>query len=232
MPSILASAILDKAGTILQDVTKIRWATAELLGWLNDGQREVVIIRPDASVSTKAVLLAAGTKQTLGAGATADAISLLKVVRNMGTTGTTPGAAIRIVSGEILDAQVPDWHSGAQSAAVVHAVYDPRVPKQFYVYPPNTGTGFAEISYSSAPAAIAASTDLITIDDVFANALLDYVLYRAYSKDAVYAGNGNRALAHYQAFLNTLGARAQNLAANNPNLENMPFNPTVPGASK
>jgi hypothetical protein len=231
MPTILASAIIDKAEVILQDTTNVRWPANELLDWLNDAQREIVLAKPDAFVTTKAVQLAAGTKQNLGTGSTADAIMLLKVIRNMGAAGTTPGNAVRVVSGEILDAQRPGWHAETSSATVSHVVYDPRAPKQFYVYPPNTGT-FVEIMYSASPTSVAALGNTITVDDIFANAILDYILYRAYSKDVEYAGNAGRAVAHYQAFAASLGLNTANLAANNTNLEQASFNPNVPGAAK
>lgn len=232
MPTIQASFITGRAATILQDVTNIRWPASELRGWASDGQREIVLAKPDACVVTKAVQQAAGTKQALGTGTTADAILLLKPVRNMGTAGTTPGKAIRLVSAEILDAQIPDWHSQAASSEVTHVVYDPRVPKQYYVYPPNTGTGWIELAYSASPASLTTDSDVLSVDDVFANALIDYVLYRAYSKDVEYAGDASRAVAHYQAFANSLGLNTQNLAVTNPNAQNAGMNPNVAGSPK
>jgi hypothetical protein len=232
MPTILASAIVDKAEIILQDTTNVRWAADELLGWLNDGQRDIALIKPDASVKTVAVQLVTGTKQTLGSGTTGDAIMLLKVIRNMGTSGTTPGNAIRVVSGEILDAQRPAWHTETAVPTAVHFVYDPNNPKQFYVYPPNTGTGYVEVMYSATPASVATLASAITVDDVFANALLDYVLYRAYSKDVEYTGNADRAVKHFMAFQASLGTNTANLATHNPNLEQLPLNPSVPGGAK
>lgn len=232
MPTILASAILNKVAVILQDTTNLRWPSTELLDWLNDAQREIALIKPDASVSTKSILLSAGTKQNLGSGTTGDAIMLLKVIRNMGTSGTTAGNAIRAVSGEILDAQQPAWHTTTATTSVTHIIYDPRNPKQFYVYPPNTGTGYVEVMYSSTPATVASTSSTITVDDVFANAMVDYILYRAYSKDVEYAGNAERALKHYQAFANSLGANSNNIVQTNTNLEQGPFNPNVPAAAK
>jgi hypothetical protein len=80
-------------------------------------------------------------------------------------------------------------------------MFDDRDPKHFYVYPPQPAAnpGYVEIIYSSAPSAASADGN-ISIDDVYANALLDYILYRAYSKDADYAANNQRALGHFQAF--------------------------------
>lgn len=58
----------------------------------------------------------------------------------------------------------------------------------------------------------------IKLDDIYANAILDYVLYRAYSKDAEYAANASRAALHYQAFTAALGAKTQVDAGNDPHL--------------
>jgi hypothetical protein len=44
---------------------------------------------------------------------------------------------------------------------------------------------------------------------VFAGALMDYVLYRAYSKDGEVPNSAARAVAHYQAFEAALGMTAQ-----------------------
>jgi len=72
----------------------------------------------------------------------------------------------------------------------------------------------------------------INIDDIYANALVDYMLYRAYSKDAEYAGNAQRAVAHYTAFSNSLGVLIKNELDRNPNLSAGGFNPNVVGAAR
>lgn len=231
MPSILASAIIDKAEIILLDTTNTRWPTSELLGWLNDGQREVCIHKPDACVVNKAVQLAAGTKQRIGIDSnnTADAVMFLDMPRNLGDDGLTPGPAIRPVSREILDTQQPDWHTGTAYSEVKHFTYDPRDPKHVYVFPRQDGTAYVEMVYAASPADLGSLAAAINVDDIYHNPLLDYVLYRAYSKDAEYAANVARATAHYQAFANAMGLRTAAMGMLNPNLNHAPFNPNVPG---
>ena len=104
-------------------------------------------------------------------------------------------------------------------------MFDPRQPREFLVYPPATSAARLEITYAQIPSphtltaqqlTNAATTETIRIDDSFANALLDYVLYRAYSKDAEQQGNAARAVAHFQAFQNSLGVTAQANAASQP----------------
>lgn len=232
MPTVLASAILTKAARVLNDAGYDRWSAAELLDWLNAGQKEIVIVKPDANTVTKAVQLASGTRQTLGSGSTSDAVMLIRVNRNMGTGGATPGQVITPIAGEQLDAVSPDWHSETAQATADHYVYDPRVPLQYWVYPPNTGTGYAELTYSAVPTVIAASTNAITVPDIFENALLDYVLYRAFLKDSEVQSSLARAAGHYTAFNSALGVNTQNLGAFNPNRENLPFNPSTPAEAK
>lgn len=228
MPTVTAQTIIDRAELILNDTTNVRWAAAELLGWLNDGQREAVIAKPDVYTKSQAVQLTAGTKQTLPS----DAILLLDVVRNMGTNGTTVGNTVRVVAREVLDAQVPNWHTLTASNTVVHYMVDPRDPKRYYVYPKSPGTNYVEIVYSAAPPDVALIADTISIDDVYANALLDYILYRAYMKDATFAGNDQRAANHYAAFMSALGLKVAGQASHNPNLKHQPFNPNLPGSAQ
>jgi hypothetical protein len=53
------------------------------------------------------------------------------------------------------------------------------------------------------------TADTIRVDDHYANAMLDYMLYRAYSKDADYAANGERAVGHYNAMQAALSGGMQ-----------------------
>lgn len=221
---MLASVILTRAVDIIQDATNVRWPEAELLRWLSDGQREVVIHKPEANVTNTSLQLAAGnTKQSLPAAG----LQLIDVVRNLGSNGTTPGRAVRLVAREVLDAQRPDWHTEAGASAVKHFVFDARDPRTFYVYPQPLSAFYLEVIYSVAPADLTAGSSVLTLSDIYANALLDYVLYRAYSKDAEYAGNANRAVAHYSAFANSIGIKTANDRSRGPSA-NSPMNPNYP----
>lgn len=215
MPTILASAILTKVKILIQDTTNIRWADSELLGWLNDGQRDICTKRPDACSKTASVALVAGTKQSLPS----DGTAVIKVIRNMGTDGATAGTALRKVPMELLDSSLPDWHAATAVAVVKHFMTDPRNPRVFYVYPPATGTTQVELLYGAVPVDAAATSSAITIDDAYEPALIDYIAFRAFSKDNDLIGNDVRAAMHRKLFEEFLAARTQadaaNLAANN-----------------
>jgi hypothetical protein len=205
--SIAAQALIRRVVETLQDTTSIRWPVAELVRYLNDGQREIIVHRPDAMVTNASLTLTAGTKQSLPS----NGAKLIDVIRN--SAGSK--RAIRMCAREILDAQSPGWHNLSGVTEIVHFMFDPRDPKVFYVYPPAQSTGASvDLVYSALPTDIAepaAGTDYssvsgsISVPDIYSNALQDYVLYRAYTKDSQYAGNEARAQARYAAFANALG---------------------------
>lgn len=215
MGTIIANSVIAKAQIILQDTTGVRWPSeTELLGWLNDGQREVVVFKSNANVKNVAVRLSTGTRQTLPE----DCVQLVDVVRNMGTNGTTPGRAIRIAYREVLDAQVPNWHAATPKAEVRHFMYSVLDPKIFWVYPPQPATaqGFVDLIYGATPTN-ATLNGPIQIDDIYQNVLVDYILYRAFSKDTEAAADVNRAATYQNAYLSSLTGKMKMEAGANPN---------------
>ena len=235
--ALTGTNLLSRIKDILQDTTSVRWPEAEILRYINDAQREIVNYKPESSAKTDNVQLATGTKQALPA----DGLRLIKVTRNMSAaSGSATGKrAIRIVNVDILNTQEPDWNdptvSGdAQHGTVVkHYIFDEDDPKNFYVYPGVAGNAFVEIVYSKTPTDLSSASSNLDIDDIYGNAVIDYVLFRAYQKDAEYAGNAQRAQTHYQLFLNCIGqgAQAQNLLSPNndrtANIGGMPL-PVAP----
>ena len=227
---IAAQSIIRRCVETLQDTTSIRWPVAELVRYLNDGQREIIVHRPDAMVTNAAQVLAAGSRQAIPSNGT----KLIEVVRNTGGNKRS----IRLCSREILDAQVPGWHNLAGVTEIVHFMFDPRDPKTFYVYPPAASSGASvDLVYSALPTDIAepgagadytAVSGNISVPDIYGNVLQDYILYRSYMKDSQYAGNANRATAHYAAFANALGIEIKATVGVAPT---SPGNPNHPGAS-
>jgi hypothetical protein len=204
MGTITGQAIADKCEIILQDSTNIRWSESELLGWINWGQREIVHYRPDASVSRLSKALAAGAKQTLPA----TGQRLYGDPRNMGSGGGSPGRVVTLVDRETLDAYDPDWQSGTDAATIKHYLYDEKEPTIFFVYPPADGTTYLELPCVVEPAELASLASTITLDDSFEGLLIDCVLYRAFSKDADYLPNQQRAAIHQNAYMQSLTGKS------------------------
>ena len=86
---------------------------------------------------------------------------------------------------------------------------------------PSSTSTFLEIVYSTSPTDLANTSATIFVDDIFGNAIIDYVLFRCYLKDAEYAGNQQRAGTHYQLFTGSLGAGGQAQFNLSPNQDQM-----------
>jgi hypothetical protein len=228
MGTVTAKTIIDKATIQLIDLANIRWTRAELLSWLNDGMRQIVLIQPSASSTTSVIQLQAGTRQYLPD----DGWLLLSIYRNMGTNGSTPGRAIRIISREILDSFNPDWNTDTAKAEVRNYIYTNQDQLAFYVYPPNTGTQKIEINYSAQPADLTAETQVIPIFDVFQSSLVDYILYRACSKDAEYAPGVELAKTYLATFVAAIQGKTESEVTNDPTQALSPRNPAVRGTSQ
>ena len=78
--TVTVQSVLDRVQQTLQDTAGIRWSsTNELVLWVNDAQREIALLKPDATATNATVALVEGTKQTIPD----DGNRLLRVVRNM-----------------------------------------------------------------------------------------------------------------------------------------------------
>lgn len=216
--AVAVSDILGRAAIILNDVGATRWTAPEMLKWVNDGQREIVIHKPSANTETRSIPLAAGTRQNVPT----DALQIVRVLRNTG------GAAITMVDREIMNIHVPGWGDEAvwpPSDTVEHAIYDHSTPEIFDVFPSNTGGGQIDVALSVLPADIPDPVDptsfdsytaTIEIPDSYRTALVDYVLYRAFSKDAEYPDAAQRAAAYFQTFSLAIGVKTRGELRDNP----------------
>lgn len=227
--TILAKDVIERARIVLQDEGNVRWTLPELRLWFNDALREIVALKPTAFSTSIVLSLAQGTRQQIPP----EYPGLLKITRNLKSTVDAPRAgdrSIRTVDMEMLDASYPNWHDEEQTVAskvVRNAAYDSKELGTFWVYPPNDGTGIVEVVVSKIPAGIQLPTsNLDSIDsynveiagsDVYSNSIVDYVLYRAFSKEAQYAGSAQRAAAYYQQFASALGVTLTNDGLRNPN---------------
>jgi hypothetical protein len=189
----IANAVISRASTLLLDITGVRWPATELLVYLCDGQREAASIKPNIYVKFAALPLVPGPRQAMPA----DARELKEITRNVN------GSAIRSVSRELMDAHIPTWYTSQPKSTVMHSMYSDLDPLTFFVYPPQpatgSGAGSVEMTYFAIPADIAV-TDRILIPDTYIGALVDYILYRAFSKDTEYAANADTAQEYLASF--------------------------------
>jgi hypothetical protein len=225
MGTLTGTNIIDRARLTLQDSSGVRWTDAELLIYINDAQREIVNFRPEATATHANLQLSTGTEQTLPSGG----LRLIKVTRNMsGTASDATGAkSIRIVEEDLLNSIEPDWHDPTVTGSSVHGsiiknyLFDPDDPKKFYVYPgvASGSNAYVELIYSKLPTDLSSVSSTIDLEDTYGNAILNFVLYRAYLKDAEFAGNQQRTATHYQLFIGSISGGGNAEAILDPNLD-------------
>ena len=205
MSIITSNEILMRVNKLLNDPGYTRWPKDELLNYLNDAQRAIVLRRPDSyTVDIDDFACVKGVKQALPA----DALKLIDIPRN------AMGKAIRgPYNRQVLDDNYDEWYAGNTAQKVELYIYDERNPKTFYVYPGVVAGVELTLVYSKAPPAIDVaandSGEVIALDDVYVNAIIEWILYRSYMKDAEYAANPNKSQMHMNAFKSQLGEKSQ-----------------------
>lgn len=230
----LASTILSEVSEELHDTSNVRWLVNELLEFINDGQRTIVLIRADATSSTKARQLVAGVYQAIPS----DGYQFLKLLNNMGTDGLSEGRHIQFIELSALNRHDPLWRTRTASAVVVNFAYDALDREHFYVSPPVPASPDVYVTeqYSRLPVDIPLTTDnpsyfaafsKIDLNDIYKPHLIDYVLYRAYRKQAE-AASRTKAAAHADAFLSMLGAKDRKDLLVSPEIRDRPHSDTIP----
>lgn len=189
-----------------------RWSDAELIRWINDSRMAIITRRPQAGAVIDSVSLVAGSLQTVPD----DAVSFLDAIRNMGSDGKTPGRSIRRTDRQNLDDDDLYWHRSAPRAEISQFSFDDRIPRRYYVYPPAKSGTNIEISYARNPEAVASTSDVLDFSAEYIDAVVNYVCYRAKTKDSQYA-NAAEAVAYYGAFNDSLGIQTQTGNAASPN---------------
>ena len=207
--------VINQVRQKLNDPSAVTWSDTVLINALNEALQALVSYRPDAASYTAMMLLVAGTRQTLPS----DGVRLLKVIRNKGVSGLSDaGRAIRKADMLVQDALLPDWHLTNGQTVIDEYFYDPLQPKEFYVYPPapvSPQIGI-DISYVRVLPTITATTDTFPVDDYFAPAIQEWMLYSIWGSDDEQSPNYGAAQGHLQTFFNLLQVKANSDVASSP----------------
>lgn len=203
MATITGTQIVDRVRYLSQDTdaSNYRDSDANMLALLNEAVRALCELVPAESLSTENITLVAGAKQSIPA----KAVSLVNVLRNMGAAGATPGDAITPTARDLLDIFVPGWQNSAAVTTIVHYIPDAKNPKVFHVYPPAASGIAVEAVLAVPPVEMTALSETIKVNDTYAAALINYVMFRIYSKDAEDAANTTLAKGYYDAFRAAVG---------------------------
>ena len=175
----------------------VHWSRAEIRDALDEAMgviyRMVTLSSSSSSLAKEFLVvedqsLDAGTKQTIPAPSGAMFASVTDIAGRAPTQFSTAS----------MNAVKPDWISttGENPRQFARDAVDPRT---YWLYPGASAGQTAEVSYYTEPAPVSDS-DPAPFESKYNQSLVDFALYRAYSKDTEYAGQNGRAAMHYQMF--------------------------------
>jgi hypothetical protein len=194
--------IVDLVLNQLQDETATTWPPDKMLPYLTLALNEIVNLQPEANPQASAIKLIAGATQSI------DGIELMDAVMNMGTTGITPGKAIRTLSKAAMDLLLPDWATWPVGTVVLYVMIDPRNPKVFYTIPPMADAlRYIQIIQSEIPDEILADDQDFPLDDSFIPACVDYMIYRCLDEATTIPGAQEKANKYLNKFFKDLGIK-------------------------
>lgn len=199
--TISAQSIISYAQTtLLNDAAGVRWPAAELVSHLNEFQRECVRVRPDQTATMITVGLAAGHKQALPD----NVATFIDIPQN------ASNKPISKVDLPLMDAAVPGWRLATAKKDIVHFIYNLKDPRVFLVYPPALSTSSVVMEAALKPVDVTASSattatgNLSVQDDMYTPAL-NWVMFRALSKNAEHASQALLAAGYKAAHDSALG---------------------------
>lgn len=197
--TMTVAEITGRVNTLLVDTLWLRWPKGELCDYYNDAVRAIILARPDAGATQETVACRPGAQQELPPGA----LRILDVIR------LSDGPALLPVSRETLDSHYPDWHS--MTGEPERYVYSELTPRWFWLFPAPAQAINIDAVLSRIPAAVdTAQVDdgtPVAVDEVYVNPLVDWMLYRALSKDTADVSAMARAMQHYRSFGEQMGVR-------------------------
>ncbi len=218
MTAITVETIVERTKVVLQETGSegVRWKNAEFVEWLNEFYQQISSLRPDATSLTVSHPLVEGTRQNIPAGG----LRLLDVIRNVAAESNK--GVILPMDREILDSQYRGWHNESPSINIEGYIFNDVNPRNFYVYPPASSNAEIELTYSSVPELHvgdyeAVKGEGIKIPESYAPDIVDWILYRSFSKDADNASNLNRANLHLSTLMQKYGIKIRVAAAVSPN---------------
>lgn len=191
----------------------VTWSRAALTAYYNEATQMLVANRPDAYAEVIDMKLVPGSIQTIPDGYRA----FVKVELNIDKNGAQAEAVIagdeyfsKIMSGKACLAS-QCIGAGDEDYVVRSFSVSSTDPTQFTVSPPvPVGTDvFVKVMVAKSPGKVCASDgeSCVDFDPVFAPAVVEWMLYRAWGSDAEIVGGTNAATAHGNMFFRLLGVQ-------------------------
>lgn len=193
-------SIINLTRHVLQDVgvnaMAFRQADEELLLYVQEGVREIALMRPD--------LFSTVVQFACVPGQCEQAITYAQGQRIVDVLCITGGAAVWMTDRASMDAFRPSWRTDAAGPAENWFPLQAD-PLRFFIYPKAPDPQSLDIRVLRVPAAnYALDTTITDLPETFEPALADYVIYRSESKDDENVLT-ERAAAHFTAFKSKAG---------------------------
>lgn len=202
-------SVLENVVGMLEDDGMTTWTAQDLVRYVNDGQKDMVVRRPDLFVHSTDHNLVDGWRQRIPA----DGVKLMEVHANAVDAHRACTPAKR----SMLDAQMPKWRAMTPTREVDHFMFDERDPASFDVFPPAALGAVLSIDYVRRPAAMTVPGPGTKIDDISGNvnvpdemsvALQHYVAFRCFAEGSE-DGNAQAAKNHISIYADILGVEIQ-----------------------
>lgn len=191
--------VIADARVILNDTDSLapRDSDADLLRFVNQGIKEIANHKPELFSTVGDMLCQAGQcEQSI---TFSDAMQILDVLCIHG------GAAITPFDRRAMDLFRPAWRQDAEGPAEQWAPIDAD-PLRFFIFPKAPADQTIDVLFARNPDEFDLGDVIADLPEVTKPALVDYVVYRAQSKDDPHVIS-QRAQSHYTAFLNKIGVK-------------------------
>lgn len=191
--------VIADARRVLNDTDPVapRDSDTELLRFVNLGIKEIANHKPELFSTVGDMVCEAGKCEQ--AITFEDAMQILDVLCIHG------GQAITPFDRRSMDLFRPAWRQDAEGPAEQWSPIDGD-PLRFFIYPKAPAGQTLDVLFARNPDDYALTDVIADLPEVTKPALVDYVIYRAQSKDDPHVIS-QRANSHYTAFLNKIGVK-------------------------
>lgn len=191
--------VITEVRSILQDAdTPYRYSDTDLLGFVNQTIKRMVVLRPDLFGVIGDIPTTAGSAvQSLPS----DALRLIDIFQVKG------GNAVTEVDRETMARYAPDWMN-ATAGSPVNFMRHVKNSERFFLYPPPTAGTVLVGEYAQVPADYALTDTITTPSDAFFPTIIDGTVWLAESIEDE-AVNSKRAEFFLQLFTSQLSASLQ-----------------------
>ncbi|PSV11657.1 hypothetical protein C0W59_19175 [Photobacterium kishitanii] len=191
--SIKVSDLIEQVAELLVDKGNVRWSQSELINYINDALAAIIMRRPSITAADSVISVTNNPVVLPN-----DAYSLLTVEK----IGDYRGQYTPI---ETLDRFYPMWRTQIGIAQCWTKHNDELL--RFWIFPAPQEPINVEVIYSKV-ITVKAQTDVIPLTSVYVGILIDFVLFRAFGKDAENASEESKSLMHFQLFAVAMGDKS------------------------